>query len=136
VIAAMRRDPKLSFTRACRLVGVKPETVLAYFGSAFTRSHGTIRVRSTDHYTAILYVPDAHGNPLAVHTRSSKDRKALSRYLRDLGRYLRGNLNAMAAWHGKQIAGVQLLTAGRAIVAIEPALSDFSLYRVFNGGVA
>ena len=71
---------------------------------------------------------------MAVHTRSSKDREALSRYLRDLGRYLRGNRDALAPWHGKRIAGVELVTAGRTIVAIESALSDFSLYRAFNGG--
>ena len=134
VIAAMRRDPKLSFTRACRLVGVKPETVLAYFSSAFTRSHGQIRVRRSDRFAAVLCVPDANGNPVPVETHSSKEREQLSRYLRDLGRYLRGQRNALAAWHGKKIAGVELLTAGRAIVAIEPALSDFSLYRAFNGG--
>src|SRR5215469_460276 len=132
VIAAMRRDPKLSFTRACRLEGVKPETVLAYFSSAFTRSHGKIRVRSSDRYTAVLYAPDANGNAVPVETHSSKEREQLSRYLRDLGRYLRGQTNALADWHGKKIAGVELLTAGRAIVAIEPALSDFSLYRALN----
>jgi hypothetical protein len=47
---------------------------------------------------------------------------------------LRANL-ALANWHGKKIGGVELLTAGRTIVAIEPALSEFSLYRALNGGV-
>ena len=136
VLAAMRRDPSLSLTHAAKLQGVKRETVKRYFPSALKEAHGKFRVTKSDRYTATLYVPDARGNSVAVNTRSSKDRKALSRYLRDLGRYLRGSRNALASWHGKKIAGVELLTAGRTIVAIEPPLSDFSLYRAFNGGGA
>jgi len=132
----MRRDPSLSLTHAAKLQGVKRETVKRYFPSALKEAHGKFRVTKSDRYTATLYVPDARGNSVAVNTRSSKDRKALSRYLRDLGRYLRGSRNALASWHGKKIAGVELLTAGRTIVAIEPPLSDFSLYRAFNRGGA
>jgi hypothetical protein len=132
----MRRDPNLSLTHAAKLQGVKRETVKKYFSSALKESHGTFRATKSDRYTETLYVPDSHGNPVSVPTRSSKQRKQASNYLRDLGRYLRGNRNALAAWYGKKIAGVELVTAGRTIVAIEPALSEFSLYRVFNGGAA
>ncbi len=134
VIAAMRRDPKLSLTPAAKLQSVKPVTVKKYIPSALKKSNGQFRATKSDRYAATLYVPDAFGNPVAVHTRSSKDREALSRYLRDLGRYLRGKRDALAPWHGKKIAGVELVTGGRTIAAIEPALSDFSLYRAFNGG--
>ncbi len=134
VLAAMRHDPKLSLTHAARLQGVKVETVKKYLPSALDKAKGKFRATKSDRYAATLYVPDAHGNSVAVKTRSSKDREALGQYLRDLGRYLRGNRDALAAWHGKKVAGVELLTTGRAIVAIEPALSDFSLYRAFNGG--
>ncbi len=136
VLAAMRHDPKLSLTHAARLQGVKPETVRKYFPSGLKKKDGRLRATANDRYTATLYVPDAYGNSVAVHTRSSKEREALSRYLRDLGRYLRGDRNALADWHGKKIAGVELVTAGRTIVSIEPALSEFSLYRAFNGGVS
>lgn len=136
VLAAMRRDPKLSLTHAAKLQGVKRETVKRYFPSALKQAHGKFRATKSDRNTATLYIPDARGNSIPVITRSSKDRQALSRYLRDLGRYLRGSRNALAPWHGKQIAGVPLVTAGRTIVAIEPALSEFSLYRAFNGGAA
>jgi hypothetical protein len=87
-------------------------------------------------HTASIYLPDAHGNSVPLQTRSSRERKQASQYLRDLGRYLRGQKNALAGWHGKRIAGVELVTAGRTIVAIEPALSEFSLYRAFSGGGA
>lgn len=130
----MRRDPKLSLSHAAKLQGVKVETVKKYFPSALKKSDGQFRATKSDRYSATLYVPDAQGNSLAVKTHSSKEREQLSQYLRNLGRYLRGQRDALAKWSGKKIAGVELVTAGRTIVAIEPALSEFSLYRAFNGG--
>jgi hypothetical protein len=132
----MRRDPRLSLTHAAKLQGVKRDTVKNYFPSALKQTNGKFQARKSDRYTAILYVPDAQGNPVAVKTHSSKDREALSGYLRDLGRYLRGKRDALAPWHGKRIAGVELVTSSRTIAAIEPALSEFSLYRTFNSGAS
>jgi len=135
-LAAMRHNPNLSLTHAAKLQGVKRETVKKYFPAALKQANGKFRATKSDRYTATLYVPDAQGNAVAVKTRSSKEREQLSHYLRDLGRYLRGKRDALVPWHGKRIAGVELVTDGRTIVAIEPALSDFSLYRTFNGGAA
>jgi hypothetical protein len=136
VLAAMRRDSTLSLSNAAKLEGVKPETVKKHFSSSLRKVAGKFAVTKNDRHAATLYLPDAHGNPVSLPTRSSKDRRQASNYLRDLGRYLRGQKNALAKWHGKKIAGVELVTAGRTIVAIEPALSEFSLYRAFNGGAA
>ncbi|MGA2905975.1 MAG: hypothetical protein ABSD98_19280 [Candidatus Korobacteraceae bacterium] len=136
VLATMRRDPKLSLTHAAKLQGVKRETVKKYLTSALRQSQGKFQVTKSDRYSATLYVPDHRGNSVEVKTRSSKDREALSQYLRDLGRYLRGKRDALAQWHGKKIAGVELVTDGRTLAAIEPALSEFCLYRAFNGGAA
>ena len=117
VLAAMRRDPNLSLTHAAKLQGVKAGTVKKYFSSALKESHGKFEATKGDRYGATLHVPDAKGNSVAVKTRSSKDREALSQYLRDLGRYLRGKRDALAPWHGKKIAGVELVTEiGRAHV--------------------
>ena len=134
VIAAMRDDPTLSLSHAARLEGVKPETVKKYFPSALKKSNGKFRAAKSDRYTATLYIPDAKGNPVAVKTRSSRDREALGQYLHDLGRYLRGDRDALSRWRGRKVAGVELVTDERAIMAIEPALSDFSLYRAVNSG--
>lgn len=134
VLAAMRRDTTLSLAHAAKLQGVKPATVKKYFSTALKKSNGKFRVTKGDRFAETLYVPDAQGNSVPVQTSSSKERKQISRYLRDLGRYQRGNRNALSGWHGKKIAGVELLTAGRTIVALEAALSGFSLYRTFNGG--
>lgn len=135
VLAAMRKDPGLSLTRAAKMQGVKRETVKRHFLSALKKSNGKFRATKSDRYASTLYVPDADGNAVAVKTHSSREREQLSQYLRDLGRYLRGNREALAPWHGKRVAGVELVTASRTIVAIESSLSDFSLYRTFNGGV-
>jgi hypothetical protein len=132
----MRRDPSLSLSHAANLQGVKPDTVKKYLPSALKKSNGKFQATKSDRYSATLYIPDAHGNSIAVKTHSSKEREQLSQYLRDLGRYLRGKRDALAPWHGKRVAGVELVTAGRTIAVIEPALSDFSLYRTFNGGAA
>ncbi len=134
VLAAMRRDRRLSLAHAAKLQGVKQATVRKYFPSALEKSSGKFRVAKSDRYSETLYLPDRFGNPAPVPTRSSKERREASKYLRDLGRYLRGQRDALSKWHGKKIAGVELLTAGRTIVSIEPALSEFSLYRAFNTG--
>lgn len=136
VLAAMRRDPKLSLTHAAKLQGVKAGTVKKYFSSALKESHGKFRATKGDRYSATLHIPDAQGHSVAVTTRSSKDREALSQYLRDLGRYLRGKRDALTPWRGKKIAGIELVTDGRTLANIEPALSEFSLYKTANGGAA
>jgi hypothetical protein len=131
----MRHDPKLSLTAAAKMQGVKRDTVKKYLRSALKKENGKFRATKSDRYAVTLYVPDTDGNPVAVETHSSREREQLSQYLRDLGRYLRGNREALAQWHGKRVAGVELVTASRTIVAIEASLSDFSLYRTFNSGV-
>lgn len=136
VLAAMRADPSLSLSHAAKLEGVKPETVKKYFPSALKKSKGRLRATKSDRYAVTLYVPDAQGNRVPVKTRSSRDREALGQYLRDLGRYLRGDRDALSRWRGRKVAGVELVTDEASIISIEPALSDFSLYRAFNGGNA
>jgi hypothetical protein len=136
VLSAMRRDSNLTLSLAAKLEGVKPETIKKYFASSLRKVAGKFRVTKSDRHAATLYLPDAHGLPVPLQTRSSKERKQASDYLRDLGRYLRGQENALAKWHGKKIAGVELVTAGRTVVGLEAALSDFHIYRAFNGGAA
>lgn len=134
VLSAMRLDSSLSLTRAAKMQGIKAATVKKYLPSALKVSKGKFRVTKSDRYSATLYIPDSDGNSVPVKTRSSKERTELSNYLRDLGRYLRGDRNALAQWQGRKIAGIELITDGPTIKAIEPALFDFSLYRTLNGG--
>jgi hypothetical protein len=132
----MRNDPGLSPTHVARLYGVRLETIKKYFPSALKKYKGKLRATKSDRFPATLYLPDAQGNSVAIKTRSSKERQEAGEYLRDLGRSLRGDRKALLRWRGKKIAGVELVTDERAIVAIEPALSDFALYRAFNVGGA
>jgi len=136
VLAAMRDDPTLSLSHAAKLHAVKPDTVKKYFPSALKKSNGKLRATKSDRYTATLYIPDAQGNSVAIETRSWKERQEAGHYLRDLGRYSGGDRKALSKWRGRKIAGVELVTDKRAIVAMEPALSEFSLYRSFNAGGA
>ena len=132
VLAEMRKDPNVLLGSAARLHGVKPDTVRKYFPSALKRVGGRIRVTKTDRYPETLFLPDAQGNSVPVRTRSFKERSEAGQYLRDVGRAMRGDTKALSKWRGKKIAGVELLTDERALAAIEPVLSDFSLYRSFN----
>jgi hypothetical protein len=132
VLADMRANPTLSLAQAAKREGVKPQTVTKYFGSALRKSDGQFEVRKTDRFTAVLSVPSAEGKLISVKTRSSKVRTVLGRYLRDIGRYLGGDVDAIARWRGKTIAGVQLVTDERTILDMEPILEDFSLYRAIQ----
>lgn len=132
VLAVMRANPDLSLAHAAKLEHVKTRTVTKYFGSALRKSDGQFKVSKTDRFTAVLNVPSAEGKLVSVKTRSSKDRAALGQYLRDVGGYLRGDLDALAHWRGKSVAGVQLVTDERTILDMEPVLEDFSLYRAIQ----
>lgn len=135
-LADMRRNPNLSASRAARAHGVKLQTIKKHYPSALRKSRGKLRVTRSDRFRHTLNLPDAQGKAQPFSTRSSAERTQASRYLRDLGRYLRGNRHALDPWRGKSIAGFELVTDAQTIESIEPALSDFSLYRSFNGGAA
>jgi hypothetical protein len=131
-LAASRNDPGAPLTLIAKREGTKVETIEKYFPSALVRVNGKLRVTKSDRYTQTLYIPDGQGNSIAIKTRSSKERSEAGQYLRDIGRALRGDIRALSKWRGKKIAGVELVTDERKLAAIEPALSDFSLYRSFN----
>jgi hypothetical protein len=136
VLAAMRHDPKLSLTRAARLQGVKRETVKKYFSSALTQSGGRFRVSKSDRFVAFLNLPDEQGNLVLRKFHSSKERREAHAFLEDLNRFQRRKLVTLEKWRNVKLGGLGLLTDPRTIKATEPALSEFSLYRTFNGGAA
>lgn len=134
VIAAMRHDPNLSLTHAARLQGVKRETVRKYFSSALKVSGGRFRVTKGDRFVAFLNLPDEQGDIRLRKFRSSKERGQAHAFLEDLNRYQRGKLATLAKWRDVKLGGFGLLTDPRTIKTTEPEMSDFSLYRSFNGG--
>jgi hypothetical protein len=130
----MRHDPNLSLTHAARLQGVKRETVRKYFSSALKASGGRFRVSKGDRFVAFLNLPDEQGNMVLRKFRSSKERGQARAFLEDLNRYQHGKLTSLAKWRDVKLGGFGLLTDPRTIKTAEPEMSDFSLYRSFNGG--
>jgi hypothetical protein len=134
VKAAMVRDPRLSRSQAAKAEGVSVRSIQRYLPSGFKKVGGRWRARKFDRFREIMYVPDAHGNPVPVPTKNSKQRAQVSAFLRDIGRFYRGDKTALAGWHGKRIAGVELVTSSHTLKSVEAQLSDFAIYSTFNGG--
>jgi len=134
VLSEMRRNSQLRLSAAARSFGVKPSVIKKYLGSSLEKVNGHWRVRKSDRFRETMYLPDRQGKPVPVPTRKSKERKQVSAVLRDIGRFYRGNKRAMNKWRNKSIAGVEVITDPRILIAIESQLSDFSIYNAFNGG--
>ena len=134
VKAAMSRDPKLSRAQAAKAEGVSVRSIQRHLPSGFEKVGGRWRAVKTDRFRETMYVPGVHGNPVPVPTTNFKQRKQVSVFLRDIGRFYRGDTTALAGWHGKRIAGVELVTSSRTLKSIEAQLADFAIYSTFNGG--
>jgi len=135
-LAAMRRGDTLS--RAARDNGVTIRTLKRYIGSALVqdRPGGRIRATKTDRLVRYLQIPGPDG-PRDVTVRGSKTASQFAHYKAAINRLLRGDRNAMAAWHGRKIAGIELITDTKTLV--EQARKDllpYSIYRSLAGGAA
>ena len=72
---------------------------------------------------------------MEITVRGSKTATEIAKYKAAVNRYLRGERDAMAPWHGKKVAGVELVTAGNTLKSLaERGLLPYSLYRSFSGG--
>jgi len=136
VLAAMRRDPNLTPIRAAKLEGVSYRTLKKYFGSELEKIGNRYHVTPSDRRVAYVYLPDERGNIVPRKATSSRDREQAGAFIADFNRYQRGDRTALKKWRNVKISGVGLLTDARAIKASEPEMSEFNLYRVFNGGTA
>jgi hypothetical protein len=133
-IAAMRRGVTLS--RAARTNGVTPRTVRRYAGAALVqeRPGARIRARKSDRLARYLQIPGPNG-PIEITARGSKQASEFAKYQAAVNRLLRGERNALADWHGKKIAGIQLVTNADTLVAqARNELLPYSLYRSPSGG--
>src|SRR5271168_3401490 len=111
-LAAMRHGASIS--HAARDNGVTPRTIKRYAGSALVqdRPGGRIHATKSDRLVRYLQIPGAEG-PRDVNVRGSKAASQFANYKAPINRLLRGDRNAMAAWHGKKIAGIELITDSR-----------------------
>jgi hypothetical protein len=125
-------------SQAARDNDVAIRTIKKYVGSALLqdRPGGRIRATKSDRYLRYLQIPGPHG-PIDITAHGSKEASEVARYKGAVNRFLRGERNALAEWHGKKIAGVDLITAGRTLKGLaDRDLLPYSLYRSFNAGAA
>jgi hypothetical protein len=133
-VGSMRHGATLS--RAARENGVSIRTVQRYAGRALVqdRRGGHIRVAKSDRLVRYLVIPGPDG-PREITVRGSKTASEFAKYKAAVNRFLRGERDALAAWHGKKIAGIELITAGNTLKGLaEKGLLPYSLYRSFAGG--
>jgi hypothetical protein len=116
--------------------GVTTRTMWRYVGRELVqdRQGGRIRATKSDRLVRYLVIPGPDG-PREITVRGSKTATEFARYKAAVNRFLRGDHDALAAWHGKEIAGIELITAGRTLKSLaEKGLLPYSLYRSFSGG--
>jgi len=149
VLALLRRDPKLSFSKAAQQEHVSIRTLRRYVGSAFKqdRAGGRIQVSTSDRFVRYLQIPvlDANGNQILKRVVGSKEASQWGQFQRDVNRLLaahtkaerRAAIRAMGKWHGRSIGGVRLVTAEVTLSAWgQDGKLPYGLYRQFNGGAA
>jgi hypothetical protein len=135
-LAQMRHGASIS--RAARDNGVTVRTMKRYVGSALSQDRQGARIRATksDRLVRYLEIPGPHG-PIEITAHGSKEATEVARYKAAVNRFLGGAPNALASWHGKKIAGVELITAGNTLKGLaQKELLPYSLYRSLSGGAA
>jgi hypothetical protein len=135
-LSAMRRGDSLS--RAARENGVTRRSIKRYAGSALVqdRPGGRIRATKSDRLVRYLQIPGPDG-PRDITVRGSKAASEFAHYKGAINRLLRGDRNAMADWHGKKIAGIELITDTKILVEqARKEILPYSLYRSLSGGAA
>jgi hypothetical protein len=123
---------------AARENRVTIRTIKKYVGSALLqdRPGGRIRATKSDRLVRYLQIPGLDG-PIEITAHGSKEASEVARYKAAVNRFLAGDLNALAPWHGKKVAGVELITAGRTLKGLaQKDLLPYALYRSLAGGAA
>jgi hypothetical protein len=118
--------------------GVTVRTIKKYVGRALLqdRPGGRIRATKSDRLVRYLQIPGLYG-PIDITAHGSKEASDAANYKAAVNRFLRGDRNALAPWHGKKIAGIELITAGRTLKSLaEKDLLPYALYRSLSGGAA
>jgi hypothetical protein len=135
-LAAMRQGASIS--RAGRDNGITPRTIKRHVGTALRqdRPGGRIRARKSDRLLRDLQIPGRNG-PIDITARGSKQARKISSYKAAVNRFLAGDLGALTPWHGKKIAGVELITDKELLKSLaHEDLLPYSLYRSLSRGAA
>jgi hypothetical protein len=135
-LADMRHGASIS--RAAHDNGVTLRTMKRYVGSALSqdRPGGRIRPTRSDRLVRYLQIPGLHG-PIDITAHGSREASDIASYKAAVNRFLAGDRNALAPWHGKKIADIELITAGRTLKSLADKDSlPYSLYRSLSGSAA
>jgi hypothetical protein len=135
-LADMRHGASLR--QAARDNGVTVRTIKEYVGRALLqdRPGGRIRATKSDRLVRYLQIPGPYGR-IEIKVHGSKEASDAASYKAAVNKFLRGDRNALAPWHGKKIAGVELITAGPSLKSLaDKDLLPYSLYRSLSGGAA
>lgn len=130
----MREGAPLS--RAAYENHVSIRTIRRYAGDALVqdRPGARIRVLDADPVPRHLLIPGMYG-PREVEAKGLRTAREFAQYQAAVNRFLRGDRNALADWHGKKIAGIELITAGNTLKGLaQKDLLPHSFYRAFTGG--
>jgi len=133
---AMRQGDTLA--KAARDNGVTVRTIKHYVGSALVQNRpgGRVRATKSDRLVRYLQIPGPDG-PRDITVRGSKTASQFAKYKAAVNRLLAGDRNAMEKWHGKKIAGIELITDTRTLVEqARKEILPYSLYRSLSGGAA
>jgi hypothetical protein len=125
-------------SQAARDNRVSIRTIKKYVGAALLQDRlgGRIRATKSDRLVRYLQIPGPQG-PIEITARGSKEASEVAQYKAAVNRYLGGDLGALAPWHGKKIAGAELITAGRTLKSLaQKELLPYSIYRSLSGGAA
>lgn len=118
--------------------GVTLRTIKKYVGSALVqdRPGGRLRAMRADLFVRYVQIPGPSG-PVEIKLRGSRLATEAAKYDAAVSRFLRGDLKALAPWHGKKIGGVELITSVPVLKGLaQREFLPHSLYRVLSVGAA
>jgi hypothetical protein len=73
--------------------------------------------------------------PREITVRGSRTASKVARYKADVNRFLSGDSRAISKWHGKKIAGLELVTDPNILIdQAEKDLLPYGVYRALIGG--
>jgi hypothetical protein len=143
VLSDLRRDPKLTLSRAAKNREVSPRSIRKYIGSQLKleRSGGKLRVTSSDRLRATLHIPSTKPDVLIpIHTRSSKERYLVGEWFASIKEAGRGDFSRLNRFpKGTYIDGVRLPRGAYEVQKILQAMetSENAFERLYStaGGV-
>jgi len=127
-----------SFSVAARNNGIKVGTARKYLGAALRQDRPGGRIYATKSHRLVTYlqIPGKHG-AIEITAHGSREATEIARYKAAVNRFLAGDSKALAPWHGRKIAGVELITDGRTLKDLtQNDALPYSLYRSLSGGAA